>query len=368
MYAAVWLFAFLLAADGTDHLRRAQSLAAAKDWKGAEREYLAGLALSPGVAEAHNNLGAIYFQREDYQRAAREFATAARLDPQNPDFAFNSGLTQFRLARPQEALPYLLKARDSALNGAQARFIAALCYFHERRWSDSLSELESARAAGKNEPEVLYLIVKAAKNAGEREKGMRVVAELARTYPESQFVHLLLGEAYDLEHSSHEAEREFANAIQAAPAQSELHFALGYLYWEHRDLSRAEEMFRAELKLNPASAASAYYLGNIALRMNEPADALAWFRQAEKSDPSLPDIQLGLGQAYVEIGDYTNARTCFEKAAALLPDRVEPHYWLGRTLMRIGDAERGRGELEKVKSLQALERERAAAAFAQAKQ
>jgi protein O-GlcNAc transferase len=360
-----WAFLLLLlfSTPAAEHFRRAATLAGAQKWVEAEREYLAGLALAPETFDAQNNLGVIYFQQEKYDRAAWAFRQAVRMQPGNGEFAFNLGLTLFRLSQTEEALPYLVRGANSKAHARDAHFIAGLCHFHARRWPDAVRELEASLQSGKKDPEVLYLLVKAHKNAGQRDQGIRLFAQLASAYPDSAFVHQLLGEAYDLTHDTGQAEAEFRAAIRAAPDQPDLHLALGYVYWKQRDFPQASEMFQQELRINPRSAASYYYLGTIALQKDEPDRALEHFREARRAGPDYADVYLGMGQAFVKLGRYPDAEQSLRKAVEAFPQRVESHYSLGQVLMRLGKTKEGRAELDLVKELQSQERQRAAEVF-----
>ena len=119
----------------------------------------------------------------------------------------------------------------------------------DERLGDIVDDRNAARRAGKTEPEVVYLLVKAYRNAGQPEAGIRAFSELASTFPESAFVHQLLGEAYELTENPEAAENEFRRAIEKAPEQPELHFALGYFCWKQRRYGEARAYFERELRI-----------------------------------------------------------------------------------------------------------------------
>src|ERR1035438_5515069 len=65
--------------------------------------------LDPGVAEIHATLGAIYFQRGEYDLAVKEVQTAQKLKPSLPRLDNLLGLSLSELSRFSEALPRLEK-------------------------------------------------------------------------------------------------------------------------------------------------------------------------------------------------------------------------------------------------------------------
>lgn len=66
--------------------------------------------LDPGNYDAHYALGSIYFQRNDYAAAEREFRTAVKIDPVNGDALNFLGRTLIELKRLPEATEMLQKA------------------------------------------------------------------------------------------------------------------------------------------------------------------------------------------------------------------------------------------------------------------
>ncbi len=63
----------------------------------AERELEAALAIDPGSATTHSNLGNLYFRRDDVARARDAYLAAVRLDPEHADAHNNLGSAYVRL-------------------------------------------------------------------------------------------------------------------------------------------------------------------------------------------------------------------------------------------------------------------------------
>ena len=89
------------------HFQRASKLAEQGHLNEAEHEYKVGLKLAPDSADAYNNLGVIYFQRQDFKQAILAYAKACQLRPENPEFHFNLGLAQFKAGNCKAAIPHL---------------------------------------------------------------------------------------------------------------------------------------------------------------------------------------------------------------------------------------------------------------------
>ena len=66
-----------------------------------------GLRRSDKPGEIHSNLGLIWFQRKQYDRAIEHFNTAIRINPSLVDAHFNLALALHRLGRNREAMPVI---------------------------------------------------------------------------------------------------------------------------------------------------------------------------------------------------------------------------------------------------------------------
>src|SRR5256712_14156126 len=71
------------------HFRRASQLAQEGKLDQAEREYRLGLKIAPGVPEAYNNLGVIYFQRRGSPRAVAAVHQGHPVGPRRPGGQLN---------------------------------------------------------------------------------------------------------------------------------------------------------------------------------------------------------------------------------------------------------------------------------------
>ena len=78
------------------------------DWLSAENLWTSTIAASPHSSNAHNNMGDVYAQRQDYVNAAREFQRAIELQPGDADPRHNLGIALTILRKyPEAAAAYL---------------------------------------------------------------------------------------------------------------------------------------------------------------------------------------------------------------------------------------------------------------------
>jgi tetratricopeptide (TPR) repeat protein len=351
LVAAFSLAALLARSDSSAdlHFRRGVELAARGDLNAAEQEYLAGLKISPQPA-AYNNLGVLYFQKQDFPRAASAFGSAHELQPNDPEIAFNLGLALYKSGRTSEAIPPLIAGAASS-HAIDAHYLLGACYYSQKQWEKSIAELERFRSSEPNRPQALFILALAYRYAGKPAASLDAASLLLKSHPESPFTHELLAEAYDKDGQPDKAIAEFQKAIAASPQIPELHFMLGYVCWRWKRYDQAIVPLEEEVRINPGYAAAYYYLGDIALRQNDNARALRYFQQTLRLDPSYREAELGLGKIYFKTGQFQDAVAALEKAKPGLDDTTELHYWLGRALIEAGRQAEGRQELARVSKL-----------------
>lgn len=336
------LLLLLVSATADAHFRRGAELAARGELPAAEREYLEGLRISPHPA-AYNNLGTLYFQEQDFARAAAAFGSARKLQPADSEIAFNLGLALYKTGKTGDAIPHLV-AGEASSHAQEARYLLGACYFAQKQWEKSIAEIEPVA----NSPEALFILVRAYRYSGKPAQSLDAAARLLKSWPDSAFTHEILGEAYDKDGQPDNAIDEFQKAIAASPKSPELHFMLGYVCWRWKRYDQAIAPLEEETRIHPGYAAAYYYLGDIALRRDDTAQALRYFKEALKLDASYSEASLGIGKVYLRTERVREAVAALRKAKAGLDGATELHYWLGRALIRAGHAEEGRRELARV--------------------
>jgi tetratricopeptide (TPR) repeat protein len=198
---------------------------------------------------------------------------------------------------------------------------------------------------------VLFALVKLYQAKQSQEKAGATFAKLQQAHPGSVFVHILMGEAYDLQEKVDEAISEYLKALELAPDMPRLHFDLGFLYWEAGRMQEAEVKFHEELAINPAFAPPLYYLGDVALDENDSAAAAKFFAGAIAANPGCLDAYIGLSKAYIRDNRISDAARELEKVNRMNDRQPDVHYLLATTYRRLGQSGRSLEEMRRFQSL-----------------
>lgn len=288
------------------------------------------------IAAAHNNVGLLRAERQDFRAAAEQFAAAARWNPRHDGLDFNLGLAYFKLESYKEAVPPLedeLKARPSNL---QAKQLLGLSYFmteNYARASELLSEVVNARP---QEAALYYPLALSLGKQGKAEEAAGVIRQMVSMGGDSPELHILLGQAYYDRGETAKAIEELRAALALNGKTRLAHFYLGVAQLKLGNFEEAAREFEAELALNPADLQAKYNLGYVLLARQESERGVQLLREVIREKPDFGNAHFELGKALLQLGDVKSAVESLEAAAKLSPEEAHVHYQLGRAYLAAG--------------------------------
>jgi len=201
------------------------------------------------LAFVHHNLGLVYQQRDQADRAAAQFREALRLDPGFAPPRLALGATLLTLGRVKEATPELERAVTLLPKEPLARSQLAQAYEHAGRWTDAVEQYRALRERFPREAEYAYRLGRAYLRVGEWS-----LRRLREEDPDSARLHQALGHNYRVQGRPDLALRAFERAARADPRLAEVHLSLAQIHLEQGSLADARREVERELALVPESA------------------------------------------------------------------------------------------------------------------
>jgi tetratricopeptide (TPR) repeat protein len=317
----------------------------------AETLLLAAEKFNPKSFLVHNNLGTLYLQQRRYPLAIKEFRIAAALNLKSADVARNLGTSYFLSKDYAGALKPLARAKQLDERDVRTRYQLGYALLMLNRPTEAQAELEYVRRALPGDEGTLFALVKVYEAGRDQQNASQAFEELKNSNPNSIFVHILLGESYDIQENWPSAMAEYQKAIEQAPSMPRLHFDLGFLHWEQAHYAEAGNEFAKELELNPGFVPALYYQGEIALSTEKPTGALALFRAASDRDQACLEPWLGQGKALVRLNRPAEAIRCFEKAAKIDAGQPDVYYWMATAYRRLQRLTESKRAMERFKAL-----------------
>lgn len=271
------------------HFAAAQQAQRDKDFATAEREYQKVIALAPGFAEVHMNLGLVYQLQNRFPDAMTEFRRALKIKPALTGANFFLGVDHCKMGQGAKAIPYLKAALKSSPDQPDIWLWLATA---QEISGDIAAEVATLRQALESHPQdvdLLYLLGHAYQKLGKQE-----VAHLEKVAPGSFRKEQFLAESYAASNEWPSAVIHFQNALAAAPGHAELHVELGEVLLHAGKVVQASREFDQAVRLEPQNLRALVRRGETELIQGDVDGALQDWAQALAVDQRQVERILGL--------------------------------------------------------------------------
>ncbi len=331
-----------------DLARRADAARAANRCSEAIALYQQALAIQPSWVEGRWNLGACYFESNQFTEARDAFRAVADAQPLNgPAWGF-VGLSEYHLKQYESALANLVRARDIGFGPNKdlantVRYHVGILMTRFEQFEYALKTLAEFVNDGNDSPSVIEAMGLAT---------LRVPLLPDELPEEKREPVLLAGRAsyYLGSRLIEPAKRTYEELIARFPDTPNVHFAYG-IFFLNVDRDRAIEQFELELRRWPSSVAAHLQLAFEYTQRSEWDKVRQHAEEAIAIAPDRAPAHLALGQALLELGDIERSVSELETAVRLSPESPLVHFTLARAYQRAGrteDAERERAEFTRL--------------------
>jgi tetratricopeptide (TPR) repeat protein len=323
----------------------------------AAKLYTRALALRPTWEEGWWSLGTVEYEKDQYAKAALDFAKVIALNSSNGTAHAMLGLCQFELGQDEPALKNLLLAEQlGVIKDEQLRNVAVyhlgVLELRARKFGDAkgtLDQLAKRRVTTTELITALGLAVLLVRPQDAPLGGMPGATVIERAGEAEALL-----AARDFE----QAKKRYAELTSDFPDYPNLHFAFGRLLLEMNETDEAVEEFRLELKRDPTNVNSMLEVAAVRYHVDSQ-DGLSYAEQAVKLSPRLPFAHYLLGLLRLDTGDASGAVPELEIAQKAFPKESRVYFSLGTAYSRIGrkaDAARVRAEFSKLDAQEAKQR------------
>ncbi|MFH1338984.1 MAG: tetratricopeptide repeat protein [Candidatus Omnitrophota bacterium] len=285
----------------------------------------------------HYILAGIYERLDKLEEALREYKTAVRQDPRNPQLHLSLAAALIKQNKLKESIPELKQAIKLASAGEasqsesisiEAHTILALVYSLQGKMDEANLEYE----------EVL--------------RGALAVD------PQNVRIHKSLGQLYLRQEKLSDAQKTYEFIVDLAPSDPEARFYLGTIYEERGERPKAIEEFKAALKLNPeypdALNSLGYLYAEESINLEEAEQLIKKALEYESNNGAYID---SLGWVYFNQGRYQEAVRELERAVQFFPDSLIYEH-LGDAYLKQGNSAKARESWQKSLELGSKENQR----------
>jgi superkiller protein 3 len=315
--------------------------------------YRVALALRPGSAMTHNNLGIALDKRGKFVEAVAAFQKATQLNPgAGPPFA-NLGLALTKLGKLGEAEAACRKA--IALKPDQVDGYINLARILQRKGKPTEADAV-LRSASEAVPDkrwwVLFHVGIVLMDQGELARSEAAYRKVIDLKPEYAEVYTNLGLVLQQQRKLEDAVAAHRKAIELRNNYPNAYTNLGLALQDQGKLAEAEAAYRKAIALQPAHVKAHMNLGIVLERQRRLPEAVAALSHAVVLDPNYASAHNNLGLVLRQQGKLAEAEAAYRKAIALNPNYSKAHNNLGMVLCLQGKLAEGEAAYRKAVAVQ----------------
>lgn len=288
------------------------------DLVAAESHYRTLLAKSPQFLPARFNLGLVLDAEGKMADALGAFSTVGKIKPDFPAVQMFIGIEEFRLGRGEAGGGALELATKQNPGDLRCWFWLARVDFAMGKKEAGKAALDRALVISPDDPSSLYLLAQYQISMQDQTGAERVLAELAKRYPQVP----------------------------------EFHQSLGSVYYLEARLDNAEEEYRAELKLDAGNPQALSMIGVILLDRGQAKQAIPYLAKGLEANPDIAYLQRKMGQALLEDGETEQALEHLNRSAALDSQEATAHFLLWKAYKALDRGTDAARELDLFRKLQ----------------
>jgi len=323
---------------------------------GAVAKYKSILEISPRLAPAYNNLGALYVRQRDFADAIPVLEKGLQIDPKMTSATALLGVSlyetgDFAGARPR--LEAALRANPGDAN-LEMTLVNALVKLGDLE--SAASHLQGIVHRDPKNQEAWYRL-----GTLYMQLSQEALTKLQEIDPNSMLVHEVSGEIMQSMNNYDGAILEFKKAAEMAPRTPGTHYKLGDAYWAISQWDAATREFQAELENDPRNCSAEWKLGDIILEQHgDSQQALDDVNKALAICPDLTESHLDRARALLRLDKAGDAVPDLEIAVRAAPDDPNVHFLLAQAYRSLGQTEKAKAELQVFSKLEAAARAKTA--------
>jgi superkiller protein 3 len=281
----------------------------------------------------------LYVEFSSLLLANRDFATALRwidkglaLAPEDETLHLRMGESLVALSNGKEALDALAHAPVTG----ESQFFRGLAYQMLDDHRHAQDCFLDAWKRGNEDPYVLYSLMVEDKSLGDKDAGVEHFKIMLARFPDSVWIHILLGDAHFKVSEDAEARKEYLTAVKLMPDLFEPNFRLAYLDFEAGEYRSAIDYYQRALAAKPRHTEANIYLGEALRRQGKIPEAIAQLRRAIQLDPKAALAYDSLSKSLADAGRLVEAADVLSHAETQFPDESSFPAMRARILNRLG--------------------------------
>jgi tetratricopeptide (TPR) repeat protein len=267
------------------------------------------------------------------EEALAHLVAATKLKPDDDPAQNNAGLTLMNLGRVDEALPYLRRAVERALEHAntQAAMNLSLVYRSRGSFDEALKYAKEAVAAIPS-PGACISYAETLAMAGRPQEAIGALTDALKVAPAHVELWFRRGLYYKALGQVDQALLDFQHALRLQNNAAPVLFQVGLIAEERGQRDEALKLFTQVILLSPGNVEARYHLGLQLLGVGRNLEAAAQLTMVVQTNPSNAEAHGNLALAWLRSGRIPQAIAEYRQTLKLQPGWVQAQCDLARLL------------------------------------
>jgi tetratricopeptide (TPR) repeat protein len=298
--------------------------------------YQKALEIASNNGFAHNNLGLAFSQKGQLDEAMAEFQKALDIDDSDAEAHYNLGNALLQKGQIDTAITHFQKALEINPHYGYAYNNLGLALFQKGQIDEATAKFQKALEIDINNADAHYNLGNALLQKDQVDEAIPHFQKALEIKPNYESAHINLGNALLQNGQVDEAISHFKKALELNPNDADAHTNLGNAFLQKGQVDAAIPHFQKALEINPNDADAHYNLGNAFLQEGQADAAIPHFQKALEIDPTDADADYNLGNIFLQKGQADEAILQFKKALEIDPNEADTHNSLGLAFFQKG--------------------------------
>jgi tetratricopeptide (TPR) repeat protein len=297
----------------------------------------------PGDPRLYIEFASLLVASRDFGAALPWIDKGLTLAPQDATLNLRKGEALVALSQGKDALAALAKTPPTG----ESQFFRGLAYQQLEDHRPAQECFLDAWKRGNEDPYVLYSLMREDKELGDKDAGVEHFKIMMARFPDSVWIHILLGDAHFKVSEDAEAKREYLTAVKLMPDLFEPNFRLAYLAFEAGEYSDCVQYYRRALAAKPRHTEANLYLGEALRREGKIPEAIEQLRHAIQLDPKAALAYDSLSKTLADAGRLSEAVDVLGQAEKEFPSESSFPAMRARILGSMGRTEEARQDAQR---------------------
>lgn len=256
-------------ADPKDRIRlhqlvmAAQSDLGAEDFDKAEGKLLEALATDDSLLDAHQMLGTIATQRQEFETAVERFQTALAQKSDHIPSILGLANAYLLLEREDEALIGFQRALEIDSTDSNAALGAADLLVGLDKPQEAITILEASLDQERPAPILFSRLGELMVARGDADRALSLFQQALAGNDNLAPAHFNTAVILEERGQIGEAMSHYERTLELAPSNYQAHFNLGRLHGHRQELDRQQELYEAAIEANPEFYVGYFYLAKL---------------------------------------------------------------------------------------------------------